>query len=33
MIEAINSIILTNEWSRHRQADDQAEIFDDIALY
>ena len=33
MIEAIKSIVLTNEWSAHRQAPDDDEIFDDIALY
>jgi hypothetical protein len=33
MIEAIKSIVLTNEWSGHRQAPDDDEIFDDIALY
>ena len=33
MIEAIKSIILTNDWSRHRQAPGQEEIFADFALY
>jgi hypothetical protein len=33
MIEAIKSIVLTNERSGHRQAPDDDEIFDDIALY
>jgi hypothetical protein len=33
MIEAIKSIVLTDLWSRHRHADDQEEIFDDIGLY
>ena len=33
MIDAIKSIVLNDEWAQHRQADDQVEIFDDIALY
>ena len=33
MIEAIKGIVLTNDWSRHRQAPGQEEILDDIALY
>ncbi len=33
IIEAIKSIILTNEWSRRRQAPDQDEMIDDIALF
>jgi hypothetical protein len=33
MIDAIKGIVLTNDWSRHRQAPGQEEIFDDITLY
>ena len=33
MIEAIKSIVLTNEWSGYRQVPDNDENFDDIALY
>jgi hypothetical protein len=32
VIEAIKSILLTDEWSHHRQAEDQDEFFHDIAL-
>jgi hypothetical protein len=33
MIEAIKSIVLTHQWSRHHEAPGDNEIFDDIALY
>jgi hypothetical protein len=33
MIEAIKSIVLTDEWSRHRHIPDDDEIFDEIEAY
>jgi hypothetical protein len=33
MIEAIKSIVLTDDWPHPRQAPDDDEMFDDISLY